>query len=102
MAVFVVEQASSMRDVSRGIVCLLLIVVGKCEACFVLAPATISSVEVATGVSVPETDDCRRARFTTPPTVLVGQINETIFQIVIQAPNLACILRLGRFFIKER
>jgi len=34
--------------------------------------------------------------------LLVGQINETIFQIVIQAPNLACILLLGRFFIKER
>jgi len=33
---------------------------------------------------------------------IVGQINETIFQIVIQAPNLACILLLGRFFIKER
>jgi len=31
----------------------------------------------------------------------VGQINETIFQIVIQAPNLACILLLGRFFIKR-
>ena len=34
--------------------------------------------------------------------VVVRQINETIFQIVIQAPNLACILLLGRFFIKER
>ena len=34
--------------------------------------------------------------------LIVGQINETIFQIVIQAPNLACILLLGRVFIKER
>ena len=36
------------------------------------------------------------------PSHIVGQINETIFQIVIQAPNLACILLLGRVFIKER